>query len=336
MKDWFILSEKERQDIINQVARVSGLPSAAVEKDLWVMVALNAVFNTEYADKIVFKGGTSLSKGWDLIERFSEDIDLGIDRTQFTDEQVETKKHVTRLRKAACKFVSEEFPDKVKKQLELLGVETPEITVQDFRDSDTDPLAIKLNYKSIVEKNPYLKPQVLIEVSARSLRDPNEQRSLVSMIGKEYPDEKFSDKAVDIPTVLPSRTFLEKIFLLHEIFQKDGKITGERMSRHLYDISRLMDTDHAEIALNDKELYQTIVKHREKLNRISGVDYANHTPSKIKFIPPIEHHKEWEKDYQSMQESMIHGDSPSFNKLIQKLEGLQSRINKLPWQLKIE
>jgi predicted nucleotidyltransferase component of viral defense system len=170
MKKWFELPEKEQKTIIEQVSSETGLPPAAIEKYFWVMIALTAVFNTEYADKIVFKVGTSLSKAWNIIERFSEDIDLGIDRIQFTSDAIKTKKDITRLRKAACKFVSEVFPEKLKEQLEKQGIKDYDISVCKFEASDTDPLAVELNYKSIVEKNPYLKPRVLIELSARSLK----------------------------------------------------------------------------------------------------------------------------------------------------------------------
>lgn len=131
-----------------------------------------------------------------------------------------------------------------------------------------------------------------------------------------------------LPVVLPKRTFLEKAFLLHEEFQKPtNKIRSERLSRHLYDLEKLMDTEHGKDAIKDKDLYQSIIKHREMFNKVSGIDYANHNHDKINFIPPVGVHAEWEKDYKSMQENMIYGEPLEYNKLIERLNILKSRFH---------
>lgn len=102
MKEWFNLPENDRKLIIDQVSNKTNLLPAVIEKDWWVMIALRAIFNTEFAQYLVFKGGTSLSKVWEIIERFSEDIDLAIDRSFFNFEGNLKRKQVTRLRKASC------------------------------------------------------------------------------------------------------------------------------------------------------------------------------------------------------------------------------------------
>jgi hypothetical protein len=120
---------------------------------------------------------------------------------------------------------------------------------------------------------------------------------------------------------------LEKIFLLHEEFQKDTKfIRVERMSRHLYDLEKLMDTMHGTEALNDVELYTTIVAHRKNFNAIRGIDYANHSPQLISILPTEETIKDWEKDYKTMQESMFYGATLSFSKLMERIAELNARI----------
>ena len=127
----------------------------------------------------------------------------------------------------------------------------------------------------------------MVEVSCRSLIEPFTHRSLNSIISEVFADRPFADIPISIPVVNPERTFLEKIFLLHEEFQKPrDKIRAERLSRHLYDIEKLSQVGFAEVALYNTELYNTIIKHREKFTPISGINYANHSPDKIKFIPP--------------------------------------------------
>lgn len=121
------------------------------------------------------------------------------------------------------------------------------------------------------------------------------------------------------------------MFLLHEEFQKpkDRKIRSERMTRHLYDISKLMETEYLEKAISDRELYDTIIKHRSKLTKISWVDYDKHSYSTLSFIPPKEIIDDYAKDYEAMKESMFYGETDSFENLMKKLKRLNDRINSL-------
>ncbi len=105
------------------------------------------------------------------------------------------------------------------------------------------------------------------------------------------------------------------------------EIRVERLSRHLYDIEKLCQTEYAEIALQDRELYNTIVRHRNKFTAISGIDYAKHNPENIKFIPPESIIKMWKADYEEMKGSMIYGNPLDFDQLINRLTELQKRIN---------
>ena len=144
------------------------------------------------------------------------------------------------------------------------------------------------------------------------------------------PRSKSVMDAFVIPTVLPQRTFLEKIFLLHEEFsQEPEKIRIDRLSRHLYDLVRLMDTEHGFAALKDKELYNNIIVHREKFNPLRGIDYGNHTPDKIKIIPPDTVIKEYESDYSEMTKFMIYGEALTFDRLVKRISELQNRINEI-------
>jgi hypothetical protein len=134
-----------------------------------------------------------------------------------------------------------------------------------------------------------------------------------------------------VPVVNPERTFLEKIFLLHEEFQKpQEKIRVNRLSRHLYDIEKLSQTEFAQIALRDNELYRTIVAHRKKFTAISGIDYQNHNPVNINFLPPADVINKWETDYNGMLESMIYGDKLNFREIIERLSELQKQLNQMP------
>ena len=153
-------------------------------------------------------------------------------------------------------------------------------------------------------------------------------------MGEQYPDEPFADKPIQIPTVNPERTFLEKIFLLHEEFQKPtNAIRVNRLSRHLYDIEKLMQSQFAAKALENGLLYKEIVNHRKNITPLRGINYENHKPKYINPIPPENIIKDWKKDYQTMQDEMIYGESLKFEGLIQKITTLKEKINTLDWEL---
>lgn len=327
--DWIKLSKERRIEILNQASNNTGLPAFAIEKDWWVTVALKASFELKYSTSIVFKGGTSLSKGWNLIERFSEDIDLAIDRKFFGFEGDISKSQIKNLRKISCEFISTTFLEDLTKQFtEWKVIDECKLNAQPITDSDKDPQVIEIHYNSVFDKSDYLPQRVLIEVSSRSLMEPSENREINSILSAAFPNQEFATEPFSIWTVLPQRTFLEKIFLLHEEFSQDkAKIRINRLSRHLYDLEKLMDTEHGKAAINDTDLYNGIVTHREKFNPLRGLNYANHIPGKIKIIPPKTVIKEWERDYLAMTQNMIYGDPLNFDNLIRRIQELQERIN---------
>ena len=329
--NWLTLSKERRIEILNKATELTGLPAIAIEKDWWVSLCLNASFSLPYSEHIVFKGGTSLSKGWDLIERFSEDIDLAIDRKFFGFEGDISKTQIRKLRKQSCEFISTEFLKDLTRTLTDWGaIAECGLFAQPVNDSDKDPQVIEIHYNSVVDTSEYLPQRVLIEISSRSLMEPAEKREINSILSVNFPKLDFATDAYSIPTVLPQRTFLEKIFLLHEEFsQEPKKIRINRLSRHLYDLERLMDTQHGLTALQDKKLYDNIVTHREKFNPLRGLAYGNHTTGKIKIIPRDTVIREFERDYSEMTKFMIYGKALKFEKLLNRMKELQKRINSL-------
>lgn len=266
-------------------------------------------------------------------DNFSEDIDLAIDRKLFGFGDHISKTQIRHLRKKSCEFILTSFLEDLKKKFtEWEAINKCSLNAQPVKDSDKDPQVIEIHYKSVFETLDYLQQKVLIEVSSRSLTEPTDKREINSILGSQFSDMNFAGKPFSISTVLPQRTFLEKVFLLHEEFsQVPEKIRVHRLSRHLYDLERLMDTEHGIEALKNAELYNSIVTHREKFNTIRGLDYANHRPQKINIIPPDTIIKEWEDDYQAMTQNMIYGEPLGFDKLINRIVELQKRINAISY-----
>lgn len=202
------------------------------------------------AKNLVFKGGTSLSKAWNLVTRFSEDIDLALDRTFLGFDVNLNNTQIKKLRKASFAYISGEFLKELKDKFIEAGLFEIDIQLAEIKDKDQDPMVIEIYYPSIVEKSDYIKPRVLLEIGCRSLIEPNTIKSFSTIVAEYFGDRLFTDIAISISTVNPERTFLEKIFLLHEEFQKPiAKIRIDRLTRHLYDIEKLMDTDFAQKAL---------------------------------------------------------------------------------------
>lgn len=330
MIEWMKLTDDRKRQILNQANEATGLPVHAIEKDWWVTLALQAIFSTKWKDNLVFKGGTSLSKAWGLIQRFSEDIDLAIDRKVlgFPEEFV-SNAQVGKLRKKASAFIAAEFREELEKTLLNMGLTADQfqLRVQETELEDRDPQVLELVYHSALEPYQYIAEKVLIEIGGRSLREPASNREIKTILYEVFPTQALSGKPFMIPTVDPMRTFLEKAFLLHEEFSKPPeKIRHDRLSRHLYDLEKLMDTEHAAAALTNYDFYISIVEHRIKFNTIRGLDYSGHTPSRINFIPPDDVIGKWEADYKTMRQSMIYGDTLEFGILIQRLYKLQGRF----------
>lgn len=329
LKEWFKLSDETKKNIFEEISNKTGLPPAAVEKDWWVVRTLDLIFQMAVGNHTVFKGGTSLSKAWNLIDRFSEDIDLALDKKFLDIKKVENNSQVKKLREASYLFISKTFFPALKETYKKAGFDV-DLKTDENVANDQDPIILEVYYKSVTEQLDYLPSRVLIEIGSRSLMEPSSQKSFCSLVGEYFPDKPFTDSIITIPTVNPERTFLEKIFLLHENFQQQqDKIKVERLSRHHYDIEKMMDTEYGKKALENKDLYNHIVEHRKIVNPLRGIDYANHTPDKINPIPPAERLEEWEKDYNQMQESMIYKESLPFDKLIGRIKELKDRINQL-------
>lgn len=337
MKHWQQLNIEDRLDVLEITSAKTHLTQLAVEKDWWVTMVLKALSATRHFDLMSFKGGTSLSKGWNLINRFSEDIDIAIRRGGIFDISSTSGSQLTKLRRMVRHYVVRELPDEISEALNKMGVfdfsVEPDLTRMDDNgniielSATNHPSTIFISYKSILpEESEYIDSRVKVEIGCLSMDEPVEVKTLRSFMSDVLKGEE--DIEVCFPTVVPTRTFLEKIFLLHEEFQKENP-RSKRMSRHLYDIEKIMDTNYGK-AIADRELYDNVVKHRFVFNNMKGIDYALHNPSTLSFIPSESIMKEWEKDYQSMQKHFIYDDfSLSFEELIKRMEELTARIRSL-------
>lgn len=320
-----------QQQFIRVLSNNSGLDPQIIEKDWWVTTVLRAVFSLPYSESLSFKGGTSLSKCWKLIERFSEDVDIAVSREYLGLSGDLSKTQISdKLRRNACSFVRKRLQLDIKERLLEQGI--PEdcftVAVNITPITTTDPERIEISYKSKFRNNPYIKSQVIVEVSGRSMSEPLKPVELRSILEDNFPEASFVEPPITVNAVVPERTFLEKICLLHEEFSHSPEqIRVNRMSRHLYDIVKIADTDIADRALSDRHLWNSIIEHRHKFIGLKGFDYTSLSPDRIRIVPPDIILEQWRKDYDAMREIMIYGESPDFDDLIEQIKHLNLRIN---------
>ena len=218
--NWLSHSIEDRRIILRQTAEAESLPEYAIEKDWWVTMTLKAIFQTECAASLLFKGGTSLSKGWKLIQRFSEDIDLSIDH-QYFRETVKNNNQLKMLRKQCRRYVVDMLVGDIDCRMEamsLSGYRIYPVVEQGGNkvSTDSDPTEIIIEYPSVIETaSDYVRPAVKVEISCLSMKEPFELKEITTLISDAFPRADRDTSAV-IPIVLPSRTFLEKAFLLCE------------------------------------------------------------------------------------------------------------------------
>jgi len=333
MINFYNLPSSDKADIFQAISTRNGMPAFAVEKDWWVTKTLSIIFEMEASKHLVFKGGTSLSKAWKLIQRFSEDIDLAIDRSFLGFDGELSKSKRTALRKAAGEYTTGVFFEELNTRVEAEKFQDVHLNVIPAEDSDQDPRIIEVHYPPIIEHPGYVQPRVQIEIGCRSLLEPFTIKEFGSLVDEEFAEDSFAMPFIKIPTVDAERTILEKIFLLHEEFHRPvEKIRVDRLSRHLYDIFHLSNTDVLDQAINNKVLYETIVEHRHKFSKVGGVNYNSHNPLIIDPIPHSNVIAAWRDDYKKMISEMIYEEEPpSFEDLIVNLEKVKEKVKTVDW-----
>lgn len=331
MNNFIATTDDMRRSLINQMLAYYNLPVESIEKDLWVTQVLHALFSLPVSDKLIFKGGTSLSKAWGLIDRFSEDIDLAIDPVFLGKPEGDpTKKQIKKLRKASSLYVAEELAEMLRARFEEVGL-SDWLTVEAQPNGEGDntypePRQLYVHYRSVFgDHKGYLRSDIVLEISARSLMEPVAEVEVSSLLSKHLPIRDVAP--VPVVTAVAGKTMVEKMFLLHEVFSIEGHgMRAERKSRHLYDLYKMMSRPFAEEAIADSELWESIRHHREIYTSVSGMDYTPDVRERLVLVPREDIIDVWKTDYEQMMGSMIYGEKPSWDELMQAMKELQERV----------
>jgi len=339
VNEFLSFSEDRRRTLCEQAQDKIGLPPETIEKDFWVCWTLKKLFNLpKWGSQLTFKGGTSLSKGWALIERFSEDIDIVINRDALGFDGDKAPDHApskkqTRKRLDALKVASQHCVNEILLPLLVKSIsqEMPEPLSWriDPDPDDPDKQTLLLVYPTaFADQMAYLRQVVKIELGARSDTEPTEKIKIHPYLKDAFPD-LFLQAHFSVRAVSRERTFWEKAMLLHEeTFRPPEKKRQARMARHYYDLFRLIDAGVGHKAAGDLELFEQIAAHRQIYFRYTWVDYDTLCPGRLKLVPSDEQLASWKSDYSAMKDEMFFGKPPEFEDLIQTAKEFQDEFNR--------
>jgi len=333
----------ERAELFNETAARRGLAPPIVEKDFWVCWTLGRLFAaSDRRPGLIFKGGTSLSKVYRAIERFSEDIDLAFDRHDlgFADDrdpmQASSGKQAQRLldelSEATIRHVAERFvPDLEALLAEALGPAGPatwSVTID-----PADPQTVEFVYPSSLAAGTYdalayVRPTVRLELGARTEHWPSEEAQIEPYAAEAFPD-LFVSASVTVRALAIERTFWEKATILHaEAHRPADKPAPIRLSRHYYDLAMLAAGPYAERCLARIDLLEAVARHKARFFRSSWAAYDTARPGSLRLSPASARLPKLRADYRQMGD-MIFGDPPHLDTALETLARLEKRINRL-------
>ena len=320
------LPGKDRSDLFRETASKMHITNAIAEKDFWVVWVLDKLFSDEKLSKILmFKGGTSLSKIFGLIERFSEDIDLILNWNLLTDENPYDDRSKTQQSKFN-KSINEKAQEYIKD--ELLPVVSKILKPHcNCKIKEDDGFSIDIQYPALFSDSAIL-PHILLEIGPLALWLPSDEFEITPFAAQEFPN-LFEQPTCKVNAILAERTFWEKATILHqEANRAENKPIPPRHSRHYYDLAMMAVSDVKDKALADLELLKSVVEFKQRFYTCGWAKYDEAIAGTFKLLPPEFRHKELKEDYKAMQ-NMIFGKRIDFEEIISVLKKLEDEINAL-------
>jgi len=319
-----ILSEKERSELFLETATQKNITPAIAEKDFWVTFILERIFSDKkLASMLIFKGGTSLSKVYRVIERFSEDIDLILDWNLLTSKNPQEDRS-----KRQQEILNKEINEKAKLFIATNLVDDLQKQVGDICNisvDENDGYVINVRYPSAFDES-YLRPEIRLEIGPLAEWMPNEKHVITSYSAEIFP-QLFEYPSCKVPTIVAERTFWEKATILHhEANRPESNTQPQRYSRHYYDLAMMAQSSIKEKALASLELLENVVVFKKRFYPRGWADYDAAKPGTLKLLPSQSIEQTLRQDYKDMR-SMIFGEYPEFDIILEILKNLENEIN---------
>lgn len=319
-------NKSQLRELFNETSIKKQVTPAIAEKDFWVTWVLSKIFADEYLSKILmFKGGTSLSKVFKIIERFSEDIDLILDWNTVTQDNlliVRSNSQQNKFNQSLNDSAHEFMQGKILPRLNALLQPICQCELD-----DTTKLVIQVNYPAVFN-DLYLRSQILLEIGPLAAWLPFGEYTITSLAAEAFPP-LFKHSTCQVKAIVAERTFWEKATILHHEANRPADIKLPlRYSRHYYDLAMLTSSSIKDGALADISLLKDVVEFKQKFYPRSWAKYEECLTGNIKLIPPEYRLKSLQDDYKQMR-AMVFGSYPDFREILDKLQQLENKINSL-------
>ncbi|AUI65848.1 MULTISPECIES: nucleotidyl transferase AbiEii/AbiGii toxin family protein [Glaesserella] len=329
-ESYFEIDNETQVEILQYYSNKLSMRDTILEKDIWLCWVLDVIFNIPNRHPMAFKGGTSLSKVFNAINRFSEDVDITLDYRFFDISHSFDPK----MSKTKAKLFSEQLKESVKKYRDAIIVPALELALKDLSQScnitvDDSGEKIWLSYPSVLSNSEqYIKESVLIELGGRNVIDPNEMHIVRPYVAQDNLEFKLPEP--NITVLSPQRTFWEKATLIHVECHRGLRQNAERLSRHWYDLVKLYEQDIGQLAMDNHQLLEDVVNHKSIFFNASYANYSDCLNHKFKLLPDNNDLSELRKDYTEMNNAgMIYDNSKfTFEYIIEKIREISDRLNK--------
>ena len=339
MDTWAKATPKDREALFNQTYNDKGISPEVVEKDFWVCWTLHQIVQLQGLPRLIFKGGTSLSKVFGIIERFSEDIDLVINRHQlgFNDENDPANQRGTKLRdrtietlKNSCRdIIAGEFVPRLQAQIRsVIGDRGWTLEIDPHApDGDT----VDFRYPAGIPDSlatQYIPRAVRLELGCRGDQIPCEGGKVTPYAAEAFPDQ-FQVREAKVNALSPQRTFWEKATILHREYYRveAGKAVSERIFRHYHDVVVISKHERGVTALKDLALLEQVVAHKQRFFREAAARYDLPKKGTLRLAPSPQLQDALRKDYEKMRE-MYFGKEPDFDSVMNDIRQLEEALNR--------
>lgn len=333
------LSPRQRAEVFLRATQATGMDAIIIEKDFWVCWTLQELFRLpRIGEHLIFKGGTSLSKVFKVIERFSEDIDVSIDRgflgfggvnePEAGGSNKERQRRIEALRTACQENIAAELRPSLDTAIGA-KVRSEDRWSLRLDEDDADRQTLLFDYPSSFAPDAvgYIRRTVKIELGARADHWPCETKPVTPYVAEAFP-QGFQEPSCTVKVLAVERTFWEKATILHAEFHRPAdKAMPERFSRHYCDFHELIRKGVAVAATAKPELLARVAEHKNLFFKSAWAKYGEATTGTLRIVPPPERVKALRDDYAKMQQ-MFFGEPPEFDAIMAGLQQWEREFNR--------